>query len=319
MRALVFPGQGAQYVGMAMELAERHPIARDILGQADDILGMALSDIIANGPESELTRTDISQPAILTASWMAYSVLARHLEPLLFSATAGLSLGEYTAHCAAGSLSFADALTLVRIRGQAMQQAADAVPSGMVALIGGDEQQAAELCEACAEGDVLTVANLNSPGQVVIAGAEGACQRAVAAAKEHGFRRALPLPVAGAFHSPLMQPAAERLRAALADTTFSDPRVPVYTNVDAQPLSQADAIAETLERQLTSPVRWQDSVLRMHADGIQTMWELGPGKTLCGMIQRTAKDVQTGNLDKPEDLLQLVEDDQASESGGFVA
>ena len=284
-----------------------------MLDEADDILNMALSDIIANGPDEDLTKTDISQPAILTVSWMAYSVLVERVDPLLFHGAAGLSLGEYTAHVAAGSMTFADALNLVRLRGQAMQDAADAVPSGMVALIGGDEAAAAKLCEACAEGEVLTVANLNSPGQVVIAGAQAACERAVAAGKEHGFRRALPLPVAGAFHSPLMEPAAERLKAALAEVDFNDPKVPVYTNVDAAPLTAAADIATSLERQLTSPVRWADSVVRMTEDGHRIFWELGPGKTLCGMIQRTVKDVDLANLDGPDDVGKLLDIDLAED------
>ena len=206
--ALVFPGQGAQVVGMGMELAQKFPVARNILDQADDILGMSLSDIIANGPMEELTRTDISQPAILVMSWMAHEVVHKVVENFSCKATAGLSLGEYTALLAADAMDFADALRLVRLRGQAMQDAADMQPSGMVALIGTDEEGAAKLCAAVAEGEVLEVANLNAPGQVVISGTTAACERAVAAAREHGIRRAMPLPVAGAFHSALMAPAA---------------------------------------------------------------------------------------------------------------
>ncbi|MFW5844993.1 MAG: ACP S-malonyltransferase, partial [Planctomycetota bacterium] len=223
--AVMFPGQGAQYAGMGMDLAEGHPIARDILDQADGVLGFGLSDIIANGPDDELTRTDISQPAILTVSWMAFSVLDKSCNPLRFDLAAGLSLGEYTALLAAGAMDFADALRLVRLRGEAMQAAADAVPGGMVALVGTDEAGAEALCSAVrAEDEILTVANLNSPGQVVISGHRSACQRAVEQAREHGIRRAMPLPVAGAFHSPLMAPAAERLHDALAGTALRDPR-----------------------------------------------------------------------------------------------
>ena len=302
-RALVFPGQGAQYVGMGMELAQRHPAARQLLDQADEVLGFALSDIIANGPEDELTRTDISQPAILVVSVMALTVLKTVVKPLIFDAVAGLSLGEYTALVAAESLSFREALKLVRLRGQAMQAAAEAAPSGMVALIGADEDSATKLCIAAANGEVLQVANLNSPGQVVISGAKAACERAAALAKDHGIRKAIPLSVAGAFHSELMAPAAVRLRAALAKAPFKDPKVPVYTNVHAGPVTKASEIPALLEAQLTKPVRWADSVVAMNTAGIDAFWELGPGKTLCGMITRTVSGAELRNLDLASDVL----------------
>ena len=302
-RALVFPGQGAQYVGMGMELAQRHPAARQLLDQADEVLGFALSDIIANGPEDELTRTDISQPAILVVSVMALTVLKTVVKPLIFDAVAGLSLGEYTALVAAESLSFREALKLVRLRGQAMQAAAEAAPSGMVALIGADEASATKLCVAAANGEVLQVANLNSPGQVVISGAKAACERAAALAKDHGIRKAIPLSVAGAFHSELMAPAAVRLRAALAKAPFKDPKVPVYTNVHAGPVTKASEIPALLEAQLTKPVRWADSVVAIKAAGIDAFWELGPGKTLCGMITRTVSGAELRNLDLANDVL----------------
>ena len=302
-RALVFPGQGAQYVGMGMELAQRHPVARKLLDQADEVLGFALSDIIANGPEDELTRTDVSQPAILVVSVMALTVLKTVVKPLIFDAVAGLSLGEYTALVAAEALSFQEALKLVRLRGQAMQAAAEAAPSGMVALIGADEASATKLCIAAANGDVLQVANLNSPGQVVISGAKAACERAAALAKEHGIRKAIALSVAGAFHSELMAPAAVRLRAALAKAPFKDPKVPVYTNVHAGPVTKASEIPALLEAQLTKPVRWADSVVAMKAAGIDAFWELGPGKTLCGMITRTVSGAELRNLDGANDVL----------------
>ncbi len=308
-RALIFPGQGSQYVGMGMELAERYPVAREVLDQADEALGFALSDIIANGPEDELTRTDISQPAILTASWMAFRVLEHSLSTVSFAATAGLSLGEYTALVAAGAVSFEDALRLVRLRGEAMQDASELVPSGMVALVGADEKTAQALCDAVADGAVLQVANLNSTGQVVISGETSACERAIAAAKEHGIRRALSLPVAGAFHSELMRPAAERLQEAVDRTKFVDPRVPVYANVSAAPVTEAGEIGDLLIRQLTSPVRWADSCISMNETGITEFWELGPGKALCGMISRTVKDVTVANLDKAGDVLRLAQSD----------
>lgn len=304
-RALVFPGQGAQYVGMGVELAQRFPSARRLLDEADRVLGFALSDVMANGPEAELTRTDISQPAILVASAMALAVAQEAVKPLTCAAVAGLSLGEYSALYAAGSLSFADAVKLVRLRGEAMQAAAEAVPSGMVALIGADEASAAKLCAEAAQGEVLAVANLNSPGQVVVSGARGACVRAAELAKNHGIRRAMPLPVAGAFHSPLMAPAADRLRAALAAVAFKDPQWPVYTNVTAKAVTSAAEIPGLLVAQLTQPVRWADSVVAMQAAGIGEFLELGPGKTLSGMIARTVKDVRCANLDTPADAQAL--------------
>jgi [acyl-carrier-protein] S-malonyltransferase len=305
-RALVFPGQGAQYVGMGVELAQRFPSARHLLDEADRALGFALSDIMANGPEADLTRTDVSQPAILVASAMALAVAQEAMKPLTCGAVAGLSLGEYSALYAAGSLSFPDAVRLVRLRGEAMQAAADAVPGGMVALIGADEASAAKLCAEAANGEVLAVANLNSPGQVVISGARGACVRATELAKNHGIRRAMSLPVAGAFHSPLMAPAADRLRAALAGVTLKDPQWPVYTNVTAKPVTSAAEVPALLVAQLTSPVRWADSVVAMHAAGFDEFLELGPGKTLGGMISRTVKDVRCRNLDTAADVNALV-------------
>jgi [acyl-carrier-protein] S-malonyltransferase len=300
--ALVFPGQGAQYVGMASSLAAQVPAAQALLTQADQILGFPLSAVIAAGPEAELTRTDISQPAILVASLMALEALRSKVGKVEAQAVAGLSLGEYTALVAAEALSFADAVRLVRLRGQAMQAAAEAVPSGMVALIGPDEATAQKLCDAAAEGEVLQVANLNATGQVVISGAKIACERAIAKAKEFGIRRAVALPVAGAFHSALMAPAAAQLQAALAATTFRDPRIPVYTNVHAGPVTKASEIPGLLVAQLTNPVRWVDSVVRMQQDGISEFWEIGPNKHLSGMIERTVKGVTCKNLDKIEDL-----------------
>lgn len=306
--AVIFPGQGAQEVGMGMELAERFPVARNLMDEADDTLGMALSDIIAHGPMEELTRTDISQPAILVASWMAFKAVEDVVKPFVFDATGGLSLGEYTALLAAEALDFASAVRLVRLRGEAMQKAAEAVPSGMVALIGPDEAKAQALCDAVADGDVLQVANLNCTGQVVISGSQAACDRAVAAAKEHGIRRAMALPVAGAFHSTLMAPAAEALAAAIADTDISDPKVPVYANVTAAPVTKAEDVRRLLVEQLTSPVRWADSVVSMKAAGIGTFIELGPGKSLCGMIARTVKDVKATNVGTPDEAFALAAD-----------
>jgi [acyl-carrier-protein] S-malonyltransferase len=285
---------------MGVELAKAYPQAKTILDKADVILGMGLSQVIAAGPEAELTRTDISQPAILLVSLMAYEVVRS--PNLTFAATAGLSLGEYTALVVAEAVSFEDALKLVRIRGQAMQAAAEKVKSGMVALIGADEASAQKLCDAAAGGEVLQVANLNATGQVVISGTAAACERAVAQAKNFGLRKAIPLNVAGAFHSDLMAPAAERLRQALAQVKFRDPKVPVYANVHAKPVTNAADIPELLVAQLTKPVRWADSVVAMQKAGITEFCELGPGKTLSGMITRTVTGVTVKNVDLPGDV-----------------
>ncbi len=300
--ALVFPGQGAQYVGMGAGLAASSPAAAALLAQADAVLGLSLTNLIASGPEADLTRTDLSQPAILVSSLMALAALREAGKLPAFSAAAGLSLGEYTALVAAGALDALDAVKLVRLRGQAMQEAAEMTPSGMVALIGADEAGAQKLCDAAAQGEVLQVANLNSTGQVVISGTKAACERAVALAKDHGIRRAMPLAVAGAFHSQLMAPAAERLRAALAATRFRDPQVPVYTNVHAGAVTRAAEIPALLEAQLTQPVRWAQSVVAMQTAGVDSFLELGPGKTLGGMIARTITGVICRNVDKAEDV-----------------
>ena len=301
-QALVFPGQGAQYVGMAGELAAASPAAAAVLRQADEVLGLSLSTMMAEGPVERLTRTDISQPAILVASWMAYqAVVERHGVPPAMAA-GGLSLGEYSALLVAGAFTFPDALRLVRLRGEAMQAAAEASDGGMVALIGADEATAEALCAAVRGDELLQIANLNATGQIVISGAAAACARAVAKGREHGIRRAMPLPVAGAFHSPLMAPAAERLATALADTPVAEPRYPVYANVDAAPVT-ATTIRECLVRQLTDTVRWADCLRAMQAAGATRFLELGPGATISGMITRTlGTEVTVTKVDQKADL-----------------
>jgi [acyl-carrier-protein] S-malonyltransferase len=315
-RAVVFPGQGAQYVGMGLELAQHYPVARALLDQADAVLGFALSDYILNGPEGDLCRTDISQPAILVVSMMALEVARSALGQLPFSAAAGLSLGEYSALVAAQAIDFPTALRLVRLRGEAMQAAADAQPSGMVALIGANETTAESICTAAAVApdgttEIIQVANLNSTGQVVIAGTAAACARAVALARGFGIRRALALQVAGAFHSPLMQPAMTRLQAALADVQFRDPIVPVYANVHGGPVTKGSEIPDLLARQLVKPVRWADGVVNMEKAGITEFWEFGPGATVSGLIARITPSVTCRHVEKPEDVLALVAAERA--------
>ncbi len=303
--ALVFPGQGAQYVGMAKDLATQVPAAGRVLAEAEAALGLPLGKLMAEGPEAELTRTDISQPVILVASLMALAALEARGMPA-FAACAGLSLGEYTALVAAGAIGAGDAVRLVRLRGQAMQDAATATPSGMVALIGADEAAAAKLCDECAHGEVLQIANLNSPGQIVISGAAAACARAAAAVgergKELGIRKSIPLPVAGAFHSALMAPAAARLEAALASVRIQAPRVSVYANVTGAANRDPARIPGLLVEQLTRPVRWADDVVAMHRDGVDAFLELGPKATLGGMIARTVSGVTCASIDTAADL-----------------
>lgn len=293
MKAIVFPGQGAQKVGMGRALAERYPAAKAVFDEADEVLGYGLSTLCFEGPEDELVRTDRAQPAIYVTSVAAVRALeeAGELDRGAFGASAGLSLGEYTACWFSGVFTFADGLRLVQQRGSAMQAACDATPSGMVSLIGADRQSAQAVCDAAADGDVLVVANLNAPGQVVISGGRDACGRAQELAREHGIRRAVPLKVAGAFHSPLMDPAREALAAALADTPLSDASVPVYSNVTAAPVTAHAEVKELLARQVVSPVLWADSMTRLAADGMTDAVEPPPGNVLAGLMKKIVSDV----------------------------
>ncbi|MEL7483825.1 MAG: ACP S-malonyltransferase [Planctomycetota bacterium] len=306
---LLCPGQGAQAVGMGRAWAEVSPEARAIFDQADallgDDLGASISTICFEGPAESLNRTDISQPALFTAGvacWRGLSASLGFAEgeaPL--AATAGLSLGEYTALHVAGAISFEDGLRLVALRGKAMQDAATAAPSGMVALIGVDEAQAQSIVDKAWGNGVLVCANFNAPGQVVISGDADACDRAEAVAKETKVR-ATRLAVAGAFHSPLMQPAADRLGEALAATTIEAACCPVWSNVTAEPHeSDAASIRSRLAEQLTSPVRWADCFAGMASRfGSAAFHEVAPGKTLAGMSRRIDKSIAVASHDGPE-------------------
>ncbi|TVQ63976.1 MAG: ACP S-malonyltransferase [Phycisphaerales bacterium] len=308
---LLCPGQGAQAVGMAKAWFDHSPEARRVFEEADRVLGDRLSHPIGplcfEGPANRLNATDAAQPAIFVAGVAcAHALAARWQTPvdrLPLAGAAGLSLGEYTALHLAGAMSFEEALELVALRGAAMQDAAEAQSSGMVALIGATEDQAQALCDRCAGDDVLVPANYNAPGQIVISGHAEACQRAADAAPEFGCK-ATPLVVAGAFHSPLMQPAADRLAEALARTDLRAPRCPVYSNVTGEP-HEADpaSIRSRLIEQLTSPVRWAQACAKMHADGLLTdpnhVHELAPGKTLAGIMRRIERTVQVQSHDDP--------------------
>lgn len=311
---ILSPGQGAQAVGMGKAWYDASPEARTVFDDADRILGTRLggklTDLCFTGPADRLNRTDISQPAIYVTSIACWRALLAKWSfgngESKLAAVAGLSLGEYTALAVANAISFEDGLELVTLRGRAMQDAAEAQPSGMLALIGADETQAEAVCTAARGSDVLVAANFNAPGQVVLSGSKPAIERAVAAASEKGLR-ATPLPVAGAFHSPLMAPAAERLRQALAKVQIRDPRCPVVSNVTAKPheagsgLTLPDAIRRKLVDQLTSPVRWAESCRWLTSvPGRGEYHELAPGVTLAGLMRRIDKPTKVTTHDQPE-------------------
>jgi [acyl-carrier-protein] S-malonyltransferase len=309
------PGQGAQAVGMGKAWYDASPEARKVFDEADAALdsrlGAKLTDLCFSGPADRLNRTDVSQPAIYTCSVACWRALLARWSfgngESNVAAAAGLSLGEYTALHIAGAFSFLDGLELVALRGRAMQDAAEAVPSGMLALIGADEPAAQSVCDAARGTDILVCANFNAPGQVVLSGSRAAIERAAKAAADKGLRAA-PLPVAGAFHSPIMAPAAARLREALAKTTIRDPRCPVVSNVTAQVQqaapgrTMADGIRRALVDQLTSPVRWEQScrTLIATAPAGAEYHELAPGVTLAGLMRRIDKPTKVTTHDQPE-------------------
>ncbi len=298
--ALLFPGQGSQFVGMGADLFDRRP---DLLGsRSDRVLGWSLRSVCLDGPEDLLTRTEHAQPALFALSFALWEELATRL-PLPPAAAAGHSLGEYTALAAAGAIGFDDALAVVAERGRAMAEAADMEPSGMAALLGADHSLAETLCAArAAEGGRLVVANLNGGGQVVVAGGIDDLDWLDAHGRDHGVRRAVRLKVAGAFHSPFMQPAAERVAKAVASVDFAHPAFPVFGNVTATPMVHSE-LRELLARQVISPVRFEDSLLGMAAIGIGTFVHVGPGDVTAGMAKRVvegARIVTVGDLDSIE-------------------
>jgi [acyl-carrier-protein] S-malonyltransferase len=286
MIACVFPGQGAQKVGMGKELADAYPVCRDTLAEADDALGEPLSTLCFEGPEPQLLLTENTQPAILAVSVAIYRVARAHgLEPAF---AAGHSLGEYSAHVAAGTLSFADALRTVRRRGRYMQEAVPVGEGAMAAILGLDAAAVGAACEAASTelGAVVTPANLNAPGQVVIAGQAAAVARAGELAKARGAKRVIALAVSAPFHCPLMRPAQQRLEPELRALAVNNPAMPVVANVDGLPKTDAASAIEALIRQISSPVRWEDVVRRLIADGARTFVELGPGTVLSGLIRK---------------------------------
>jgi [acyl-carrier-protein] S-malonyltransferase len=292
--AFLFPGQGAQTVGMGRELDSELPAARALFDRANEILGFNLRALCFEGPAEALESTDVSQPAIFVASLAALESL-KTTQPEIVDAcagAAGLSLGEYTALVFAGALDFESGLRIVRARGAAMQAAAVATPSGMTSVLGLDEPTIDELCRRVAPQGRLWKANLLGPGNIVVSGESAALEHVDAVATELGASRVIPLKVAGAFHSELMKPADDQLAAVLASAPMASPRIPVYSNVDAAPHSEPDDLRKTLVAQVVGGVRWEDSMRRMLADGFDTFYEIGPGRVLTGLLKRI--DRKTG-------------------------
>lgn len=295
--AAIFPGQGAQLVGMGKDVAEQFSVAREIFHRADAVLGFSLSSLCFEGPAERIEQTDIQQPAIFTTSvalWHA-ALATGTIREGQFSAMAGLSLGEYTALHLAGAMSFDDALRLVHRRGQLMQEAATKLPGGMVSIMGADEAKVDELCRSVAAAGRVAPANLNCPGQIVISGDKTACEAATAAVDTIGGK-AIPLKVAGAFHSPLMQSAADALRGELAKANIQSPRVKVISNVNVQYHGDPPSIRELLVSQVVSPVRWQACCERLIADGFNEFFEVGPNKVLLGLMRKINRTAKVTNI-----------------------
>lgn len=286
--AFLFPGQGAQTVGMGRELVERLPAARRLFDVAREILGYDLAKLCAAGPADELDSTVYSQPALFVTSLAALESLREQTPDVVLAceAAAGLSLGEYTAMVFAGAMEFDVGLRVVQARGAAMQDAADARPSGMVSILGLERGQVQDLCDQARGDGVLEIANLLCPGNIVISGTNEACERAAQLAEKMGAMKAIPLAVAGAFHTQIMQPAVERLAAALANAPLKKPTIPVVSNVDAQPHTDPDEMRALLIKQVVSPVRWEDSMRYLLGQGYDQFYEVGPGRTLRGLMKR---------------------------------
>jgi len=308
--AFLFPGQGAQHVGMGKDLYEAFPAAKRLFDQAEQATGLPIKALCFEGPEDELSRTDNAQPAIFTVSAVALAVMEDLLAPQELAALApaymaGLSLGEYTALYAAGAMDFETGVKLVAQRGRLMQQAATGVPSGMVSVLGLDETKARRLCQEAGDGEILTCANFNCPGQIVLSGQLGPCRRAAELAEKYGAFKAVPLKVAGAFHSQIMAPAAEAFARHLEKVAFSRMDTKVVANVDARVYDGPDQIKEKLVAQLVNPVRWQQGMELLLADGVKRFYEIGPGRVLAGLMRRIDRQVSVASLNCREAVEKL--------------
>ncbi|MHC4470213.1 MAG: ACP S-malonyltransferase [Planctomycetota bacterium] len=294
-KVAIFPGQGAQKPGMGKDLCETFPEAKRVFDRADEVLDFPIGETCVNADADVVNRTDVCQPGIFLVSAATMEVLRERegVAPEDFGVAAGLSLGEYTALWFAGALTLEDGLALTRLRGQLMQEASDAEPSGMTSIMGLDPEKVEEACaEVRGQGGIVCVANLNSPGQVVISGATDAVAEAAEIASGLGARRAIPLPVAGAFHSPLMAPASEGLAKRLAETEIRPPRIPVVANVTAAPMTEPAQIRENLVRQLVNPVLWERSMRRLLEEGHGPFVEPGPGTVLAGLMKKIDRSVE---------------------------
>ena len=288
MKAYVFPGQGAQFVGMGKDLYEKSPIAKEMFEKANSLLGFRITDLMFSGTDEDLKQTKVTQPAIFLHSTILAALLGDSFQP---SMVAGHSLGEFSALVANKTLSFEDGIMLVSKRAIAMQKACEKIPSTMAAILGLDDKTVEDVCASIP--DVVVPANYNSPGQIVISGSNEGIDKAIEALKEKGAKRALKLAVGGAFHSPLMEPARVELEQAINSTVFHSPVCPVYQNVNAKPSTDPDTIKANLVAQLTSPVRWAQSVINMISDGATSFTEVGPGNILQGLIKKISKDMAT--------------------------
>lgn len=307
--AYIFPGQASQYAGMGKDLAENFPAARQVFAEADDALGFSISKMCFGGSAEELQLTENTQPAILTVSVAALRAMEAENYPSP-AYVAGHSLGEYSALVAAGSLTLPDAVRTVRARGRYMQEAAPVGAGAMAAIIGLGLSEVMAACGKAQQGDVCLPANINSPGQIVIAGHAAAVDRAIGLLKERGAKRAIKLNVSAPFHCPLMMPAQERLAADLDHIEFADLRMPLITNVDAAPVTSGAEARSALIRQVSSPVRWQESVEFLVQKGVETFVEIGPGKVLCGLVRQIERGARCLNVEDTESLRNAVTSQQ---------